>query len=251
MYLLGYSIDNLSLMALTLCVGFVVDDAIVVLENIVRHMEMGKPRMQAALDGAGEVGPTIVTMTTSLSAVFIPIMFMGGLVGMLFHEFGVTIAVAILVSGCVSLSLTPMLCSRFLTPIHGADHGTFYTVTESIYQAGLRAYERSLDWIMDHRPVMLALSAVTLVRHGDSLQGDPQGALPERRHRLAPGDDRGRRRHLVRSHPPAPNAHQRHPAQGSQYPDDHAVDRAPGVGQSGARVDRPQAVGEQGRTTGI
>src|SRR6185437_12657488 len=123
MYLLDYSIDNLSLMALTLAVGFVIDDAIVMLENIVRHMEMGKPRMQAALDGAAEVGSTIITMTTSLSAVFIPIMFMGGIVGMLFHEFGMTIAVAILVSGCISLTLTPMLCSRFLSPVKDARHG--------------------------------------------------------------------------------------------------------------------------------
>ena len=95
-----------------------------------------------------------------------PIMFMGGLVGMLFHEFGVTIAVAILVSGVVSLSLTPMLCSRFLSPIHGMKHGRFYTVTESIFQGGLHTYERSLDWIMEHRPVMLAISAATLLVMG-------------------------------------------------------------------------------------
>ena len=142
MYLLNYSIDNLSLMALTLAVGFVVDDAIVVLENIVRHMEMGKPRMQAALEGAAEVAPTIVTMTTSLSAVFIPIMFMGGLIGMLFHEFGVTIAVAILVSGCVSLTLTPMLCSRFLSPVKDAKSRTALRWSETVVRrraARLRA----------------------------------------------------------------------------------------------------------------
>src|SRR6266404_4033377 len=115
-YLLGYSLDNLSLMALTLSVGFVVDDAIVVLENIVRHMEMGKSRMLAAFEGAREIGFTVLSMTVSLAAVFIPVLFMNGIMGRLFHEFAVTIMVAILISGLVSLSLTPMLCSRFLRP---------------------------------------------------------------------------------------------------------------------------------------
>ncbi len=188
MYLLNYSIDNLSLMALTLAVGFVVDDAIVVLENIVRHMEMGKPRMQAALDGAAEVGSTIVTMTTSLSAVFIPIMFMGGLIGMLFHEFGVTIAVAILVSGCVSLTLTPMLCSRFLSPVHTAKHGRLYTWSEKGFNGALHAYERSLVWVMRHRPIMLGFSALTLVIMVALFSAIPKGFLPERRHRPAHGN---------------------------------------------------------------
>ena len=116
MQLLGYTLDNLSLMALTLSVGFVVDDAIVVLENIVRHMEMGKERMQAALEGAAEIGFTVISMTLSLAAVFIPVLFMSGIMGRLFHEFAVTISVSILISGFVSLSLTPMLCSRFLKP---------------------------------------------------------------------------------------------------------------------------------------
>ena len=118
MWALGYSVDNLSLMALTLSVGFVVDDAIVMLENIVRHMEMGKSRMEAAFDGSKEIAFTILSMTLSLAAVFIPILFMGGIVGRLMHEFAVTIASAILVSGVVSLTLTPMLCSRFLKPPH-------------------------------------------------------------------------------------------------------------------------------------
>ncbi len=178
MYMLNYSIDNLSLMALTLAVGFVVDDAIVVLENIVRHMEMGKPRLQAALEGAAEVAPTIVTMTTSLSAVFIPIMFMGGLIGMLFHEFGVTIAVAILVSGCVSLTLTPMLCSRFLSPIKDGSHGRIYRWSEAVFDGALHAYERSLVWIMQHRPIMLGISALTLVIMVILFRIIPQGFLP-------------------------------------------------------------------------
>ena len=130
MWVLNYSLDNLSLMALTLSVGFVVDDAIVMLENIVRHMEMGKPRMQAAFDGSKEIAFTIISMTLSLAAVFIPILFMGGIVGRLMHEFAVTIAAAILVSGLVSLTLTPMLCSRFLKPLHSAHHGRMYNAVE-------------------------------------------------------------------------------------------------------------------------
>ncbi len=126
MYLLGYSLDNLSLMALTLTVGFVVDDAIVMLENIVRHMEMGKPPYQAAVEGAREIGFTIISMTISLAAVFIPVLFMGGIIGRLLHEFAVTIGVAILVSGFVSLTLTPMLCSRFLRNTHNDRHGYLY-----------------------------------------------------------------------------------------------------------------------------
>jgi len=151
MYLMGYSLDNLSLMALTLSVGFVVDDAIVMLENIVRHLEQGKPPMQAALDGAREIGFTILSMTLSLTAVFIPVLLMGGILGRLFHEFAVTIGVAILVSGFVSLTLTPMLCSRFLRPPKEAKHGRFYEASERVYQRSLAWYERSLNWVMDRR----------------------------------------------------------------------------------------------------
>ena len=131
MYVLGFSLDNLSLMALTLSVGFVVDDAIVMLENIVRHMEMGKPPMQAALDGSKEIAFTIVSMTASLVAVFIPVFFMSGVVGRLLHEFAVTIGAAILISGFVSLSLTPMLASRFLRPPHATRHGWLYNAFET------------------------------------------------------------------------------------------------------------------------
>ena len=131
MYLLGYSLNNLSLMALTLSVGFVVDDAIVMLENIVRYMEMGKPRMEAALLASREIGFTILSMTISLVAVFIPVLFMGGIVGRLLHEFSVTITVAILISGFVSLSFTPMLGSRYLQHDHGGHHGWVYRVLES------------------------------------------------------------------------------------------------------------------------
>jgi hydrophobic/amphiphilic exporter-1 (mainly G- bacteria), HAE1 family len=133
MYLLGFSVDNLSLMALTLSVGFVVDDAIVMLENIVRHMEMGKTAYQAAIDGSKEIGFTIISMTISLAAVFIPVIFMGGIIGRLLNEFAITIGVSILVSGFVSLTLTPMLCSRFLKHTPRDQHGAFYRASERVF----------------------------------------------------------------------------------------------------------------------
>ncbi|HUR00613.1 MAG TPA: efflux RND transporter permease subunit [Gemmatimonadaceae bacterium] len=162
MYLLGYSLDNLSLMALTLAVGFVVDDAIVMLENIVRHMEMGKKPMQAAFDGAAEVGFTILAMTVSLTAVFIPLLFMGGILGRLFHEFAVTIGTAILVSGFVSVTLTPMLSSRFLKP-PSHQHGNLYNKSERIYERILGKYESSLAWVMERRFLALMFSLAVLV----------------------------------------------------------------------------------------
>jgi len=178
MYLLGYSLDNISLMALTLSVGFVVDDAIVMLENIVRHLEKGKRPMQAALDGAREIGFTIVSMTLSLTAVFIPVLLMGGIIGRLFHEFAVTIGVAILVSGFVSLTLTPMLCSRFLRPPKEAHHGRWYQATERIYQRTLGLYERSLGWVMDRRGLTMAVSALILLATLGLYTLVPKGFIP-------------------------------------------------------------------------
>ena len=160
MYLLGYSLDNLSLMALTLSVGFVVDDAIVMLENIVRHMEMGKGAMQAAFDGSKEIGFTIISMTLSLVAVFIPLLFMGGILGRLLHEFAVTIGVAILVSGFVSLTLSPMLCSRFLTTPGTAQHGRFYAASERFFEGMRRTYANSLKWVLRHRRATLVFSVL-------------------------------------------------------------------------------------------
>ncbi|HET7631645.1 MAG TPA: efflux RND transporter permease subunit [Gemmatimonadaceae bacterium] len=179
MYLLGYSLDNLSLMALTLAVGFIVDDAIVMLENIVRHMEMGKDPMTAAFDGAREVGFTILSMTLSLTAVFIPILFLGGIVGRLFREFAVTIAVAILVSGFVSLTLTPMLSSRFLLPGHGTRHGRLFNATERAWNRIVGAYERSLHAAMRHRPTMLMLSAAVLAGTVVLFMVVSKGFIPE------------------------------------------------------------------------
>ncbi|HEX3866671.1 MAG TPA: efflux RND transporter permease subunit [Gemmatimonadaceae bacterium] len=178
MYMLHYSLDNLSLMALTLAVGFVVDDAIVMLENIVRHLEMGKTRMQAAIDGAAEVGFTILSMTFSLAAVFIPFLFMGGIIGKLFHEFAVTIGVAILVSGFVSLTLTPMLSSRFLKSDHGKARGRLYQATESFYDAWLGLYERTLAWVMQRRPLTLVFSFIILVATAYLFWHTPKGLFP-------------------------------------------------------------------------
>jgi HAE1 family hydrophobic/amphiphilic exporter-1 len=178
MYLLNYSLDNLSLMALTLAVGFVVDDAIVMLENIVRHLEMGKSKMQAAIDGAREVGFTILSMTFSLAAVFIPFLFMGGIIGKLFHEFAVTIGVAILVSGVVSLTLTPMLSSRFLRSTHKDTHGRLYQLSERFFEAWLGLYERTLAWVMQYRSATLVFSAVILIATGWLFWSTPKGLFP-------------------------------------------------------------------------
>ena len=149
-------------MALTLTVGFVVDDAIVMLENIVRHMEMGKPAYQAAVEGAREIGFTIISMTISLAAVFIPVLFMGGIIGRLLHEFAVTIGVAILVSGFVSLTLTPMLCSRFLRNTHNDRHGYLYQKSEAVFDAMLHSYQWSLKKVTAHPRVTMAFSLVIL-----------------------------------------------------------------------------------------
>ena len=163
MYLLGYSVDNLSLMALTLSVGFVVDDAIVMLENIVRHIETGVPVFEAALRGSREIGFTIISMTLSLSAVFIPVLFMGGILGRLLHEFAMTIGMAVLVSGFVSLTLTPMLCSRFVRGHqHQVRHGRAYRLSQGVFDGMLRAYEWSLQHVLRHRVLTMMVSALVL-----------------------------------------------------------------------------------------
>ena len=179
MYLVGFSLDNLSLMALTLSVGFVVDDAIVMLENIVRHMEKGEKPLEAAFKGSKEIGFTIISMTISLAAVFIPVLFMGGIVGRLFHEFAVTIGVAILISGFVSLSLTPMLCSRFLKPGgHSQKHGRVYNALEKMFDRSLGLYERTLRWTLAKKRATMAFSAVILVLTGWLFVKMPKGFLP-------------------------------------------------------------------------
>jgi HAE1 family hydrophobic/amphiphilic exporter-1 len=176
MYVLGFSINNLSLMAIILAVGFVVDDAIVVLENITRHMEMGKDRMQAALDGSREIAFTVLSMTVSLSAVFIPILFMQGILGRLFREFAVTVGAAVLISGVVALSLTPMLCSLMLKPTH--DHGRVYQFFERGFDAMRDVYGSTLRWTMRHTGLMIVVSIAFLVLTAFIYKWVPQGFIP-------------------------------------------------------------------------
>jgi HAE1 family hydrophobic/amphiphilic exporter-1 len=178
MYLLDYSLDNLSLMALTLAIGFVVDDAIVMLENIVRHREKGVGRLDAALVGSKEVAFTIVSMTISLAAVFIPVMFLGGIVGRIFREFAVTIGAAVLISGVVSLSLTPMLCSKFLGESRGAHHGHIYLATERGFDAMKLFYDRTLRWALRHRRSMMVTSLLMLVATVFLFGFVPKGFIP-------------------------------------------------------------------------
>jgi hydrophobic/amphiphilic exporter-1 (mainly G- bacteria), HAE1 family len=178
MYLLGYSLDNLSLMALTLSVGFVVDDAIVMLENIVRHMELGESPLEAAHSGSREIGFTILSMTLSLAAVFIPVLFMGGIIGRLFHEFAVTIGAAILVSGFVALSLTPMLCSRFLRHDEKRHHGRLYQLSEKFLGGMLRLYERTLRWVLARKRATMAFSGAILIATVWLFVKIPKGFLP-------------------------------------------------------------------------
>src|ERR1700744_717644 len=181
----GYNLDNLSLMALTLSVGFVVDDAIVMRENIVRHIEHGEKPYEAAMKGSSEIGFTILSMTISLAAVFIPIVFMGGIVGRLLHEFAVTIIVAILCSGVISVTLTPMLCARILKDEHGVKHNAFYRWSENAFNWMQDSYNRSLTWSLNHRRVILGLFVLSILTSGalfaimqqDFLPSDDSGRL--------------------------------------------------------------------------
>jgi hydrophobic/amphiphilic exporter-1 (mainly G- bacteria), HAE1 family len=175
---LGYSLDNLSLMALILAVGFVVDDAIVMLENIVRHREMGKAGMQAALIGSSEIGFTIVSMTLSLVAVFIPVLFMGSILGRLFREFAVTIGMAVLISGAISLTLTPMMCSRFLKSAGQRAPGRLYTASENVYRFIVMLYSRSLRWFLHHRRGTMLLLVVVMILTVWVFRLVPKGFIP-------------------------------------------------------------------------
>ncbi len=179
MWLLHYSIDNLSLMALTISTGFVVDDAIVVTENIARGIENGDPPIKAALEGAKQIGFTIVSITLSLLAVFVPLLLMGGIVGRLFREFAVTLGIAVAVSAVVSLTLTPMMCARLLRPEHGIEHGFAYRVSERFFD-GLRAvYERALRWALAHRATMLLITVGTVALNVYLMAKVPKGLFPQ------------------------------------------------------------------------
>jgi HAE1 family hydrophobic/amphiphilic exporter-1 len=180
MYMLGYSLDNLSMMALILSVGFVVDDAIVMLENIYRHVEMGEDPLTASLVGSREIGFTIVSMTLSLAAVFIPVLFMGGVLGRLFREFSVTICVAILISGVVSVTLTPMLCSLFLKKPHKhGEESKFGKITEQGFDGMLHGYDKALQIVLRHRPATMAAFVAVLILTGVLFVLVPKGFIPE------------------------------------------------------------------------
>ena len=180
MYLCHFSIDNLSLMAVTICVGFVVDDAIVVIENIHRFIELGDPPMQAAFKGARQIGFTVISMSTSLIAVFIPLLFMGGLIGRLFHEFAVTVSLAIFVSGVLSLTLTPMLCSRFLKPEAAyRKPGVFIRACEQSFNWLLGHYETGLKWVLRHYLFTLGVAGLTIVGTFVLYWAVPKGFFPQ------------------------------------------------------------------------
>ncbi|HEX4233037.1 MAG TPA: efflux RND transporter permease subunit [Caldimonas sp.] len=179
MYVVGFSLDNLSLMALTISVGFVVDDAIVMLENIYRHVEDGMPPMEAALQGAGEIGFTIISISVSLVAVFIPLLLMGGIVGRLFREFAITVTLTIAVSVMISLTLTPMLCSRFLKNEHGQSHGRLYKLFERGFDAMLGGYKRGLNFVLRHQFLTLCVFLLTLASTVALFIVIPKGFFPQ------------------------------------------------------------------------
>jgi multidrug efflux pump len=179
MKLIGFTLDNLSLMALTIATGFVVDDAIVMIENIVRFIELGEPPMQAALKGARQIGFTVISLSVSLIAVFIPLLFMTGIVGRLFREFAITLSISVVVSAIVSLTLTPMMCSRLLKPEREEDHGRFYHATERMFQGMLDWYERGLKWVMRHQFFTLMVALATLVGTIWLYVIVPKGLLPQ------------------------------------------------------------------------
>jgi len=179
MYVAGYSLDNLSLMALTIAVGFVVDDAIVMLENIYRHLEEGLSPMEAAFKGASEIGFTIISISVSLIAVFIPILLMSGVIGRLLREFAVTVSMTIVVSIFVSLTLTPMMCSRVLRDDHTTNHGRLYVAFERGFDAMLGAYRRGLDWVLAHQRLTMASFFVTLIATGVLFTIIPKGFFPQ------------------------------------------------------------------------
>ena len=177
MYLAGFSIDNLSLMALTISTGFVVDDAIVVLENITRFREKGMNSMQAAFKGAAEIGPTVLSISISLVAVFIPILLMGGIVGRLFREFAVTLSCTIIVSMLISLTTTPTMCARMLKDEHG--HGRLYRFTERFFEFLIRNYGRSLTWVLRHSAIVLLIAIGTLALNIYLFVIVPKGFFPQ------------------------------------------------------------------------
>ena len=188
---LGYALDNLSLMALTIATGFVVDDAIVMIENIVRYIEQGMNPLAAAYRGAAQIGFTIVSLTVSLIAVFIPLLFMGGVVGRLFKEFSVTLSVAVAVSAVISLTLTPMMCGRILRPARDERPGRIARVSEAGFNAMLALYRRSLAWTFGHQPLVLLVGVATLVGTIGAVRRGAEGVLAATGHRRTGRGDGG------------------------------------------------------------
>jgi multidrug efflux pump len=178
MYLFGFSIDNLSLMSLTIATGFVVDDAIVMVENIARYIELGESPLQAALRGAGEIGFTIISLTVSLIAVLIPLLFMQDIVGRLFHEFAITLATAIVLSAVVSLTLTPMMCAIALRPRDERQGARFARMTERAFAWLIGEYDRGLVWVLDHQFLTLIVAGLTLVLTCAQFVEIPKGFFP-------------------------------------------------------------------------
>ncbi len=186
MYLLHYSLNNLSLMALAICTGFVVDDAIVVIENITRYLEEGASPLEAAMRGSREIGFTVLSMSSSLIAVFIPLLLMGGIVGRLFREFAITLSAAIVVSLCVSLTTTPMMCAKFLKSEKDRAHGRLYLVGERVFQWGLNTYTTGLRWVLRHQPLMLVITVATIVLSVYLYIVIPKGFFPQQDTGLIP-----------------------------------------------------------------
>ena len=200
MYLAGYSLNNLTLMALTISTGFVVDDAIVMIENIVRFLEEGDPPLQAALKGSDQIGFTIVSLTISLIAVLIPLLFMGDIVGRLFREFAITLAVTILVSAVVSLTLTPMMCSKLLSHKPEAQQGRFYKASERVFDSVIHFYARTLQWVLKHQTGNFARRGGHSRSHDLALHCRSQGLFPGAGHRNHPGDFGGAAFHVFYCH---------------------------------------------------
>jgi multidrug efflux pump subunit AcrB len=179
MYLFGYSLDNLSLMALSIAIGFVVDDAIVMIENIVRYIEAGEPAFEAALKGAGQIGFTIVSITLSLIAVFIPLLLMSGIIGRLFHEFAMTVTIAVVASAFIALTLTPMMCSLFLAAEHNRPQGPISRAFERFFQWMLTTYDRGLNWVFQHQFLTLLSTIALIALTGYLYYVIPKGFIPQ------------------------------------------------------------------------
>ena len=236
MYLLGYSLNNLSLMALAISTGFVVDDAIVVLENITRYLEQGMAPVQAAYRGAREIGFTVLSMSTSLVAVFIPILLMGGIVGRLFREFAVTLSVAIGVSLLVSLTTTPTMCAKFLRPLDKESHGRIYHFSERIFEGVLSIYRHSLQWVLRHQPLTLAGHDCDGSAQCLSLLDCTQGLLSPAGHGADRGIGPGGRRHFVPGHATKDESVRGHRHEGSGDQHHHGMGRREYAVQHGPAV---------------